>query len=77
MALNIQTDKVFDSALSWLAKVEKKSKSEIVRASVLNLFRLKKSGFQFGAFSDVEKGKKSKMDVVSVLKKIDQDHDLY
>jgi hypothetical protein len=76
MALNIQTDKKFDAALNWLVKLEQKTKSTIVRELVLNCFRFKKSGFQFGAFADLEKTGKRSLNVIHLLKQIDKDHDL-
>lgn len=78
MALNILTDKEFDEALHWLAKKEGKTKSDLIRSLILDRFRNKRQGFQFGSLAPLIRGKKriSAKKILKELKEIDRDHDL-
>jgi len=77
MALNIITDRDFDSALTWLSKEEKKTKADIVRESILERFHTKKNGFQFGSLKKLMRSKKNSSRAIErELKEMDKDHDL-
>jgi len=76
MALHVKTDEEFDRALEFLAKVEKRSKSDVVRESVLLRYRAKKKGFEFGALRGLKRPKQGGTSIQRELEAIDRDHDL-
>ena len=76
MALHIKTDSEFDKALEWLSRSEKRSKSDVVRDSVLARYRTRKRGFEFGALRDPGGPEESSDVILRELKDIDADHDL-
>ena len=76
MALHIKTDSEFDKALQWLSRTEKRSKSEVVRESVLARYRSRKLGFAFGALRDFMGPEDTSESIARELKEIDEDHDL-
>jgi hypothetical protein len=76
MALHIKTDSEFDIALEWLSKTEKRSKSEVVRESVLARYRSRKVGFEFGALRDLMGPEETSESIARELKEMDEDHDL-
>lgn len=75
MALHIKTDDEFDRALEYLAKVEKRTKSDVVRESVLARYRTRKRGFEYGALRSLGASKKSS-EIQRELKQLDHDDDL-
>jgi hypothetical protein len=76
MALHIKTDSEFDRALQWLSKTEKRSKSDVVRESVLARYHSRKRGFEFGALRDVLGPEDTSESIARELKEMDEDHDL-
>lgn len=76
MAFHIKTDEDFDKALEWLARVEQKSKSEIVREAVLNRYSAKKEGFALGALAHLRRPGDSSKSILKVLKQMDADPEL-
>lgn len=76
MALHIKTDEEFDKALQWLSRREKRSKSEIVRESVLARYRSRKLGFEFGALRHLFGPDDTSESIARELKEMDKDHDL-
>jgi hypothetical protein len=76
MALHIKTDGEFDRALEWLAKTEKRSKSDVVRDSVISRYRARKLGFEFGALTSLRRPGDGPKRIASELKKLDNDDDL-
>lgn len=77
MALNMATDEQFDEALNWLAELEKKTKSDVIRELVIERFASKREGFHFGALAHLFKKTEPKSKKIQAdLKAIDQDHDL-
>ena len=76
MALHVKTDEEFDRALEYLAKVEKRSKSDVVRESVLLRYRARKKGFEFGALRGLKKAGQSGAAIQRELEAIDRDRDL-
>ena len=76
MALHIKTDEEFDKALQWLSKTEKRSKSEVVRESVLARYRSHYTGFEFGALRHLFGPDDTSASIARELKEMDEDHDL-
>lgn len=76
MALNIVTDHGFDEALIWLSKKEKKTKSDVIRDLVMERYVNKKQGFRFGALAGLVKKHPTTRQILTDLKKLDEDHDL-
>lgn len=76
MAFHIKTDEDFDKALEWLARVEQKSKSEIVREAVLNRYSAKKEGFALGSLAHLRRPGDSSKSILKVLKQMDADPEL-
>lgn len=76
VALHIKTDEEFDRALDWLAKVEERSKSDVVRESVLSRYRTRRKGFEFGALRRLAKKKQEVGAIQRELAELDDDHDL-
>lgn len=76
MALHIKTDEEFDRALQWLSNREKRSKSEVVRESVLARYRASRGGFEFGALRDLLGPEDTSESIARELKEMDADHDL-
>jgi hypothetical protein len=76
MALHIKTDEELDKALQWLSKTEKRSKSEVVRDSVLARYRSRKVGFEFGMLRDFMGPDDTSESIARELKAMDEDHDL-
>ena len=76
MALHIKTDSEFDQALEWLSSTEKRSKSDVVRESVLSRYRARKRGFEFGALRHLMRPEDTSASIARELKEMDDDHDL-
>lgn len=76
MALHIKTDAEFDKALQWLSKSEKRSKSDVVRESVLARYRSRKLGVEFGALRHLMRPEDTSESIARELKEMDEDHDL-
>ncbi|HYC91230.1 MAG TPA: hypothetical protein VEO54_18565 [Thermoanaerobaculia bacterium] len=76
MALHIKTDSEFDEALQWLAQKEKRSKSDVVRESVLARYRSRKMGLEFGALRHLFGPEDTSESIARELKEMDADHDL-
>jgi hypothetical protein len=76
MALHVKTDEEFDRALEFLSRVEKRSKSDVVRESVLIRYRAKKKGFEFGALRGLKRSKQGGAAIQRELEAMDRDRDL-
>jgi hypothetical protein len=76
MALHIKTDSEFDKALEWLSSVEKRSKSDVVRDSVLARYRARKTGLEFGALRHLMRAEDTPASIARELKEMDADDDL-
>lgn len=76
MALHIKTDSEFDKALDWLSSKEKRSKSDVVRESVLARYRARKRGFEFGALRHLMRPEDTPASIARELKEMDADRDL-
>jgi hypothetical protein len=76
MALHIKTDEEFDRALEFLAKAEQRTKSDVVRESVLSRYRARRRGFEFGALRALQKKARKSSDIQRELKQYDSDDDL-
>jgi hypothetical protein len=76
MALHIKTDEEFDKALHWLSRREKRSKSEVVRDSVLARYRSRKLGVEFGSLRHLLGPDDTSESIARELKEMDEDHDL-
>ncbi|GEM_PF-3131698 len=74
MALNIHTDPKFEKCLEWLSRHSRKTKTDVIKELVLEQYRLKQSGFQFGALK-LTKSLSSKK-IQKELKRLDKDRDL-
>jgi predicted transcriptional regulator len=76
MALHIKTDSELDEALDWLSHTEKRSKSDVVRDSVLARYRARKGGFELGALRHLMRPEDDSASVARELKEMDDDRDL-
>lgn len=74
MALNIHTDPRFEKYLEWLSRQSKKTKTDVIKELVYERYRLKKSGFRFGALSSA--GKDASENIQKELEEMDKDRDL-
>lgn len=74
MAINIHTDPTFEKYLNWLSDHTNKTKTDLIKELVLERYRLKRAGFQFGALRTAKTVSSRK--IQNTLKKLDKDRDL-
>ena len=76
MALHITTDSELEEALDWLSSVEKRSKSDVVRESVIARYHARKRGFEFGALQSLMRPQDDSASIARELNEMDEGHDL-